>query len=152
MSEPMSGVNPDILKWARERSRFGVVDVATKTAIETERIKAFERGDDAPTYRELVAIAQFYNISIAIFFFPDVNDLIADLDVSTEIGDVEFGIYIGNTFEGATFTRDGNELVSLTLRDTVRLHHFLKDNIEQVLNVRANRFAQHLAESEGADG
>ncbi len=71
MSTPLTGINPDILIWARERSGQTVEDVAKRLKKDPAVISLWETGEAAPTYVQLENLAYVvYKRPIAIFFFP----------------------------------------------------------------------------------
>ncbi|MBI2354967.1 MAG: hypothetical protein HYV06_08055 [Deltaproteobacteria bacterium] len=47
-------VNPDILRWARERSYLGVDMLAHKIGTKVEKVLAWEMGEALPTFKQLV--------------------------------------------------------------------------------------------------
>jgi Zn-dependent peptidase ImmA (M78 family)/transcriptional regulator with XRE-family HTH domain len=67
MAEKLTGVNPKILKWARERARYSLESVAEKF----KKIEKWETGEDFPTYAQLEQLASVYKRPIALFFFPE---------------------------------------------------------------------------------
>lgn len=71
MTETVSGINPEILKWARERSGYSLDDVAIRLKKNVDDIKSWEAGTSVPTYGQLEKLAyQLYKRPVAIFFFP----------------------------------------------------------------------------------
>ncbi len=59
MSEQLP-VNPDILRWARETSGFGIDAVVTKLKrkrITSETVTSWEEGTSTPTYAQLERLA-----------------------------------------------------------------------------------------------
>ena len=71
MAEYVNGVNPDILKWARERSGYTVEAIATGLKKEISIVNDWESGERALTYVQLETLADKYKRPIAIFFFPE---------------------------------------------------------------------------------
>lgn len=72
MGEKLAGVNPRILKWARERARYSLEYVAGKLKKTVSTIEKWESGEDAPTYAQLEKLAyQIYKRPLALFFFPE---------------------------------------------------------------------------------
>lgn len=72
MSEPVTGINPKILKWARERANYSLEDIAAKFKKNLEEIEKWELGEKAPTYTQLEKLAyNYYKRPIALFFFPE---------------------------------------------------------------------------------
>ncbi len=71
MAEYVNGINPEILKWARERSGYSV-EAAAKALNKTETfISECESGDCSLTYVQLEKLADKYKRPVAIFFLPD---------------------------------------------------------------------------------
>ncbi|MBL8188336.1 MAG: ImmA/IrrE family metallo-endopeptidase [Acidobacteria bacterium] len=69
--EPVVGIQPTILQWARESLGMSVEDVALKLKRSPEEILAWESGAASPTYVQLEALA--YNVfkrPLAVFFLP----------------------------------------------------------------------------------
>jgi transcriptional regulator with XRE-family HTH domain len=73
MGNPVSGVNPKILVWARERAGLTTAQVAEKMSRSVEEVEAWESDPDAaPTYPQLEALAyRVYKRPVALFFFPE---------------------------------------------------------------------------------
>ncbi len=78
----VAGINPEVLKWARERAGLSVNDVAKSFGKTADDVARWEDGDAAPTYVQLEKIAyQLYKRPLAIFFFPNAP---AEIDPKTE--------------------------------------------------------------------
>ena len=71
MAEHVNGINPDILKWARERSGYTVETIATALNKDVSIVNDWESGERALTYVQLETLADKYKRPIAIFFFPE---------------------------------------------------------------------------------
>jgi Zn-dependent peptidase ImmA (M78 family)/transcriptional regulator with XRE-family HTH domain len=75
MAHPIYGVNPTILKWARERAGYSIEQAAELAGRQPEVLGRWESGDAAPTYVQLETLAyKIYKRPIALFFFPDPPD------------------------------------------------------------------------------
>lgn len=73
--EPVAGINPKVLEWARLQSGEAIENVAAKLKRSLEEIKSWEDGTAAPTYPQLESLAyRIYKRPVAIFFFPDPPD------------------------------------------------------------------------------
>ena len=71
MAEPVAGMNPKVLKWAREQAAYSVDDVAKALKKAVPVIERWESGESAPTYIQLEKLAyRLYKRPIALFFFP----------------------------------------------------------------------------------
>lgn len=69
MPKPFPGVNPIILRWARERAGFSLPEIAALMHQSEERMQRWETGEDGPTYPQLEDLAGKYKLPIAVFFF-----------------------------------------------------------------------------------
>lgn len=64
--------NPKILTWAREESGITILDVAKRFNKASATIEAWESGDEAPTFRQLVDLANYYKRPVAVFFLQSI--------------------------------------------------------------------------------
>lgn len=72
MREPVAGINPQVLVWARERSGQTIDQVAKALHKEPEVIVSWEAGSSSPTYAQLETLAyKVYKRPVALFFFPE---------------------------------------------------------------------------------
>jgi Zn-dependent peptidase ImmA (M78 family)/transcriptional regulator with XRE-family HTH domain len=72
MANSISGVNPEVLKWARNQSGYTLEEVAQAFNKEVEIIEGWESGTNLPTYNQLEKLAyQLYKRPLALFFFPE---------------------------------------------------------------------------------
>ena len=71
MAEYIQGINPNIIKWARERSGYTLQEVAKSLNREVATISDWESGEAAPTYIQLEKLADKYKRPVAMFFFPE---------------------------------------------------------------------------------
>ncbi|MEO8216120.1 MAG: helix-turn-helix transcriptional regulator, partial [Acidobacteriota bacterium] len=72
MAQPVSGLNPTILKWARERSGYSIEQAAKLIAKSPQTVIQWEGGNSAPTYVQLEKLAyKIYRRPLALFFFPE---------------------------------------------------------------------------------
>ena len=71
MAEYIKGLNPDILKWARERSGYTAEAIANVLNKDISIVNDWESGERALTYVQLETLADKYKRPIAIFFFPE---------------------------------------------------------------------------------
>lgn len=71
MADSVIGIQPAVLRWAREAQGYSVDDVATHLKRDAADIIAWEEGKDAPTYAQLERLAyQLYKRPLAVFFLP----------------------------------------------------------------------------------
>ena len=71
MAEHINGINPEILKWARERSGYKAKEIADVFGKDVSIINDWESGERSLTYVQLETLADKYKRPIAIFFFPE---------------------------------------------------------------------------------
>ncbi len=71
MAEYINGINPNILKWARERSGYTVKTIANALKKHVSIVNDWESGERPLTYVQLETLADKYKRPIAIFFFPE---------------------------------------------------------------------------------
>jgi Zn-dependent peptidase ImmA (M78 family) len=71
MGEKLTGVNPKIIQWARERARYSLESVAVKFKKDVSVIEKWESGEDFPIYSQLEKLAEIYKRPLALFFFPE---------------------------------------------------------------------------------
>ena len=64
--------NPRILAWAREDLGLTLEEVAKRFGRDRTVIDAWEKGDEAPTFRQLMELANYYKRPVAAFFLPSV--------------------------------------------------------------------------------
>jgi len=70
--EPITSVQPDILRWARQTVGLDVTEVAQLLKRSPEEIDAWEGGTASPTYPQLEKLAyQIYKRPLAVFFLPE---------------------------------------------------------------------------------
>jgi len=75
MAVPVSGLNPVVLSWARERAGLSIDEVARAFNKGPEVIESWEAGISAPTYVQLEKLAyQILKRPVALFFFPEPPD------------------------------------------------------------------------------
>lgn len=73
--QPTAGIQPSILRWARETVGLSVPDVARKLKRPIVEIEAWETGAETPTYPQLEKLAySIYKRPLAIFFLPAPPD------------------------------------------------------------------------------
>lgn len=71
----VTGVNPQILKWAREKAGYSIEDIAISFKKDVGVISNWETGEEVPTYNQLEKLAySLYKRPIALFFFPSPPD------------------------------------------------------------------------------
>ena len=98
MAEYIQGINPTIVKWARERSGYTLQEVAKFLNKGVETISNWESGAAAPTYVQLEKLADKYKRPVAMFFFPEPPqepDFVEQLALrSSEIEQLDPGIRV----------------------------------------------------------
>ncbi len=75
MAERATLINPQMLRWARERSGYTVEDIAKRRGTTARQVLDWESGDRAPTWRQLEILAsRDYHRSTTFFFLDDPPD------------------------------------------------------------------------------
>ncbi|MEZ4540247.1 MAG: ImmA/IrrE family metallo-endopeptidase [Chloroflexota bacterium] len=71
MPNYVRGLNPQMLKWARERAGYSLAEIARLLKRDVEVVSKWESGESAPTYVQLETLAYtYYKRPTALFFFP----------------------------------------------------------------------------------
>ena len=98
MVEYINGINPEILKWARERSGYSLEAAAKALNKDKSFIIECESGERSPTYIQLEKLADKYKRPVAVFFLPnppEEEDLVDKLALRrTEVQHLEPRIHI----------------------------------------------------------
>lgn len=75
MAEALSGVNGEILRWAREFYNMTPDEAAQAIGVDVSRYMSWENGTDHPTYAKLKKISAVFRKPSAVFFFPVPPDI-----------------------------------------------------------------------------
>jgi len=75
MTKPDLPFNPDVLRWARERSGLTVFDAANKLKVPAERVHAWEIGEQKPSLPQARKLADCYDRPFLEFLAPGVPKL-----------------------------------------------------------------------------
>lgn len=68
---PVAGIQPSVLRWARESQGYSIDDVAQHLKRNPAEVEAWEAGAAAPTYAQLEDLAyKLYKRPLAVFFLP----------------------------------------------------------------------------------
>lgn len=68
----ISAINPEIIKWARERSGLSINDLARIMKRDSDELQKWENGECAISYTALESLAyRYFKIPVAVFFFPE---------------------------------------------------------------------------------
>lgn len=68
----MRGINPQVLRWARERTGLSIEEVAGHFKKSPESIQSWETGSSSPSFPQLEQLAKKYKRPTALFFFSEV--------------------------------------------------------------------------------
>jgi len=70
-AEPVTGIQPSVLRWARESQGYSLEEAADHIKRTPDEIMAWESGEAAPTYAQLEKLAYtVYKRPLAVFFLP----------------------------------------------------------------------------------
>ncbi|MDE2962073.1 MAG: XRE family transcriptional regulator [Chloroflexota bacterium] len=64
-----TGINPEMLRWARERAGYSIEEVARRRRVPPERVKEWESGKSFPTWKQLKQLAHRDYHRSTVFFF-----------------------------------------------------------------------------------
>jgi Zn-dependent peptidase ImmA (M78 family) len=93
-----TGVNSEILQWAREKAGYSLDEVARSLKKDTETIVSWESGDAFPTYHQLERLAySLYKRPIALFFFPRPPEEPDPRESFRTLQDSEFELLVPDT-------------------------------------------------------
>ncbi len=91
MAEVLTGVNGQILRWARESYNMTTRETAMALGIDEQRYVKWENGEEFPTYAKLKKISEVLHKPSALFFFPEppqIQSIKGDLrTLSNEVSD-----------------------------------------------------------------
>lgn len=109
--EPVEGINPQMLIWARNTIGLSINDVSAKFKYKVKNIEAWESGQTAPSYAQLEKLAYIYKRPLASFFLatpPDEESpkqafrTLPDLDMETLAPDTYRKIHLAHFFQIST--------------------------------------------------
>ncbi|WP_105303964.1 ImmA/IrrE family metallo-endopeptidase [Anaerolactibacter massiliensis] len=75
MAEALSGVNGEIIRWAREFYNMSPDEAAQAIGVDISRYLNWENGTEHPTYAKLKKISDVFRKPSAVFFFPEPPQL-----------------------------------------------------------------------------
>lgn len=75
MAETLSGVNGEIIRWAREFYNMAPDEAAQAIGVDISRYMNWENGTEHPTYAKLKKISDVFRKPSAVFFFPEPPQL-----------------------------------------------------------------------------
>ena len=75
MAETLSGVNGDIIRWAREFYNMSPDEAARAIGVDVIRYMNWEDGTESPTYAKLKKISDVFRKPSAVFFFSEPPQL-----------------------------------------------------------------------------
>nr|MBQ6241009.1 ImmA/IrrE family metallo-endopeptidase [Lachnospiraceae bacterium] len=75
MAEALSGVNGEIIRWAREFYNMSPDEAAQAIDVDISRYLNWENGTEHPTYAKLKKISDVFRKPSAVFFFPEPPQL-----------------------------------------------------------------------------
>lgn len=71
MPETVTGIRPQLLRWARESRGLSVDDVTSRLRLKTGDVNDWEGGQKTPTRAQLRKLARLYRRSTAVFYLPE---------------------------------------------------------------------------------
>ncbi|MGA2631632.1 MAG: helix-turn-helix transcriptional regulator, partial [Terriglobia bacterium] len=134
-------MNPDVLRWARERAGLSLPAVAARIKKGEEVVADWETGSESPTFRQLEELAdRVYKRPVAIFFFPNPPSeedarsqfrTLPESEIDTLAPDTRFALREALAFQESVreLTAGTNPATNIFTRD-VRPH--LGESIEEL--------------------
>jgi Zn-dependent peptidase ImmA (M78 family) len=112
----VSYVNPNVMRWARERNGLSIEALATKIKRDPSEISAWEAGVGSPSYGVLEELAyRHFKIPIAVFFFPNPPDIEDPIKKFRRLPDYELSRFSADTLQkirlGQAYQDSLNELI-----------------------------------------
>ncbi len=93
-------INPNMIKWARERNGLTIEDVTKKMKTNPEQVRKWESGESKLSYRSLEALAyKHFKIPLALFYFPAPPDLQDPKKAFRRLPDYELERLSSNTLQ-----------------------------------------------------
>lgn len=99
-AEPVVGVQPSVIRWARESMGMSVEDVAHKLKKSSEEVMAWEsEGGTSPTYSQLENLAyKVFKRPLAVFFLPAPPDEISPVREFRTLPDTDLQTLHADTY------------------------------------------------------
>lgn len=109
-------INPNILKWARERSHITTEQLATKMKRDPEQLKMWEEGKQDPPYGCLEDLAyKYFKIPLAVFFFPAPPAEPDPVNKFRRLPDFELGRFSSDTYQKIRLAQAYQDSLSIIL-------------------------------------
>lgn len=132
MAKPVTGVQPAVLRWARESQGYSVEEVAEKLKRDPADVEAWEAGDGAPSYAQLEKLAYtIYKRPLAVFFLPEppkeINlkkefRTLPEADIEALAADTRYQLRLAQAFqESLRELNEGRNLVEHPIFKEVQL-------------------------------
>jgi Zn-dependent peptidase ImmA (M78 family)/transcriptional regulator with XRE-family HTH domain len=97
--EPVVGIEPRIMQWARKTIGLSVEQVASKLKRPVSSIEAWESGTEAPSYTELEKLAyNIYKRPLAVFFLPEPPDEVTPIKEFRTLPDIDLQTLYPDTY------------------------------------------------------
>jgi Zn-dependent peptidase ImmA (M78 family) len=88
--EPVVGIEPKIMQWARKTIGLSIEQVASKIKRPASYIEAWESGSSTPSYFELEKLAyNIYKRPLALFFLPEPPDEVTPMKEFRTLPDID---------------------------------------------------------------
>lgn len=95
-----NSINPEILKWARQRVGMSIEELARRSKRPLEEVEKWEAGEKIPPYGRLEDMAyKYYQVPIAVFFFPSPPVIEDPVQKFRRLSDYELERFSDNTFK-----------------------------------------------------
>lgn len=102
-------INPEMIRWARERAGLSVSELAAKLDKPESRVSQWEAGEERPTFKQAQAIARKTYLPFGYLFLgqpPKEDDLLPDLRTVGDTPPSEFSVNLRDTVQGTMARQD----------------------------------------------
>lgn len=128
-------INPDILKWARERNKLTIEQLAIKMKRDSEELKMWENGEQDLPFGCLEDLAyKHFKVPLAVFFFPEPPVEPDPVNKFRRLPDFELERLSDDTYRKIRLAQAYQDSLSLLLEDYTSRKIF-KDIIPQKQSV-----------------
>ncbi len=111
-------INPDILKWARERNKLTIEQLATKMKRDSGELKMWEDGKQDPPLGCLEDLAyKHFKIPLAVFFFPEPPAQADPANKFRRLPDFELERFSDDTYRKIRLAQAYQDSLSIILED-----------------------------------
>ena len=146
MTTAYAYINPNILTWARDRAQLSVDALAQKLNVKEEKIEAWERGENHPTFKQAQSFAEKTHIPFGYLYLADPPEEILPLPDLRTIGGQQPGRPSAELIDMIHIVMRRQQWFIEYLKDQgdARNHHVGRFNMQSPVNTIVNDMRQVL--------